>query len=723
MGAPPGSRDCCPPLHGAGGDPAARPASAAAFLLDDGVEVRAVDAGGSTAAGASPPPVARLVISEASWKPRGPRGDWVELANLGAAPAPLAGVRLTDRPDRPGLVFEGPCAELALPPGGRLVLERATEGEAAGKAAGAGAGAAAAARCRSLPFGLSDGEALQLFDAGGSLLSELEWAPGQVPEGLSFGLPAELVPEGAGASVLAEPTPGGRNAPALALSPRFGTPLVVPGGGGPPGRHPPSLLGRAIPFSGPRLRSNLPLAVLKPSRREVPNSPAIPALLWVSGCDGPPGDGSACALDDRPAVAAWAETELRGRSSQRHDKKQYKLEIKGGPPGGAGGAEDAEEALLGMPAHEDWILAADHVDRSLGRNWVAFELSRRAGRWAPRQRFVELFQWRPPRDGGGAEGSWLGDPGARKPLDDGDYLGVYALREAVGRGAQRVDLPKYRPGGGDSASASGVSGAASFLLEFKSSEHEGMFSRSVDRGGHVMDLGPSRVYLKYPKRAKVSAADEEWLRSFLRDLEERLSSRPDADDPRGYAEAVDLGSLVDYFLHTELTKNLDGYISSLFLRVDRGEGGAGQLSAGPVWDYDLAFGNTNNWGGYYRGADGGWVAEGPNQREYGRVNQWFERLMRRDEAFRRRARARWEELRAGPWSQGAVEEIFRALRDELGRGPAERNFERWPMRSISSNHRYITLPWSPGSWEAEVAQLETWLRARLRWMDAQTRRW
>ena len=624
---------------------------------------------------------------------------------MGAASAPLGGVRLTDRPDRPGLVFEGPCAELALPPGGRLVLERVPEEARAATAAG----------CRSLPFGLSDGETLQLFDAGGSLLSELEWAPGQVPEGLSFGLPARGGGAGAPAAVLAEPTPGGRNAPALSLSPRFGTPLVVPGGG-PPGRHPSSLLEGALPFSGPRLRSNLPLAVLKTSRRDVPNSPPIPALLWVSGCDGPPGDGSACSVDDRPAVAAWAETELRGRSSQRHEKKQFKLELKSGPPGQA---EDAEEALLGMPAHEDWILAADHVDRSLGRNWVAFELSRRAGRWAPRQRFVELFQWRPPR-GGGAEGSWLQDRGARKPVDNGDYLGVYALREAVGRGDQRVDLPKYRPG---NSSRAGSGGAASFLLEFKSSEHEGMFSKSVDRGGHIMDIGPSRVYLKYPKRAKVSAADEDWLRDFLRDLEKRLFSRPDAGDPRGYAEMVDLDSLVDYFLHTELTKNLDGYISSLFLRVDRAEGGAGRLSAGPVWDYDLAFGNTNNWGGYYRGADGGWVAEGPNQRDFGRVNQWFEKLVRQDSAFRGRTRARWEELRAGPWSRGAVEEIFRGLRDELGPGPAERNFERWPMRSISSNHRYITLPWSPGSWEAEVAQLETWLLARLRWMDTQTLQW
>ena len=45
------------------------------------------------------------------------------------------------------------------------------------------------------------------------------------------------------------------------------------------------------------------------------------------------------------------------------------------------------------------------------------------------------------------------------------------------------------------------------------------------------------------------------------------------------------------------------------------------------------------------------------------------------------------------------------------------------MGSISTNHRYITIPWSPGSWEAEVGQLEAWLLERLRWIDDETRRW
>ena len=484
-------------------------------------------------------------------------------------------------------------------------------------------------------------------------------------------------------------------------------------------------------MAGPRLRSNLPLVVLKPSRRDIPNSPAIPAVLWASGCDGPPGDGSACTLADLPAEAAWAEVELRGRSSQRHDKKQFKIEFKAGGAAtaaataeGARGPADAEVALLGMPAHEDWIIAADHVDRSLGRNEIAFELWRRAGRWAPRQEYVELFQWKPPRSGSGWESSrrrgaideadWLEDRGSRKPLDDGDYLGVYAVREAIGRGEGRVDLPKYSPD-------APVGSKAGFLVEFKSSEHEGMFSKSVDIGGHVMDLGPARVYLKYPKISKISEADSDWLKDFFRGLEGRLSSSPDADDPAGYAVAVDMGSFVDYFLHTEVTKNLDGYISSTFLKVVR-EDREGRMHAGPVWDFDLAFGNTNNWRGYYRGAEG-WAAEGPNQREYGRVNQWYEKLVRHDPAFRRRARERWVQLRAGPWSDAAVQGLVQELRGKLGPGPAARNFDRWPMQSISTNHRYITIPWSPGSWEAEVGQLEAWLLERLRWIDLETRRW
>ena len=82
-------------------------------------------------------------------------------------------------------------------------------------------------------------------------------------------------------------------------------------------------------------------------------------------------------------------------------------------------------------------------------------------------------------------------------------------------GAQRVDLPKYRPGEGDSASASGVSGAASFLLEFKSSEHEGMFSRR-DRGGGtegrvfvkpMMEARGHTGYLTFARLAPRSAGD------------------------------------------------------------------------------------------------------------------------------------------------------------------------------------------------------------------------
>ena len=52
---------------------------------------------------------------------------------------------------------------------------------------------------------------------------------------------------------------------------------------------------------------------------------------------------------------------------------------------------------------------------------------------------------------------------------------------------------------------------------------------------------------------------------------------------------MDISSFVDYFILTELTKNVDGYRLSTFFHKDKG----GKITMGPAWDYDLAWGNAN----------------------------------------------------------------------------------------------------------------------------------
>jgi len=61
------------------------------------------------------PPLPKLTIAEVLADPRGPEPaqEWVELWNAGAAPAPLAGVRLADDPGKEGDLVGGPGEVLA----------------------------------------------------------------------------------------------------------------------------------------------------------------------------------------------------------------------------------------------------------------------------------------------------------------------------------------------------------------------------------------------------------------------------------------------------------------------------------------------------------------------------------------------------------------------------------------------------------------------------------
>jgi hypothetical protein len=83
----------------------------------------------------------------------------------------------------------------------------------------------------------------------------------------------------------------------------------------------------------------------------------------------------------------------------------------------------------------------------------------------------------------------------------------------------------------------------------------------------------------------------------------------------------------------EATKNIDGYWFSQFLHKDRG----GKIKMGPVWDWDLSFGNAFYHDGY---RTDGWRWEkirGPHYR-------WFDRLFQ-DADFLQRYIDRWAELR------------------------------------------------------------------------------
>ena len=106
---------------------------------------------------------------------------------------------------------------------------------------------------------------------------------------------------------------------------------------------------------------------------------------------------------------AWFR--IRGNSSRNFPKKNYRIELVADETG----TQNLELPLLGMDPDNDWALHGPFLDKTLLRNYVWMNLSAEIMGYAPEMRFCEV-------------------------LLDGEYIGVYVLRQTITRDEYPVDL-------------------------------------------------------------------------------------------------------------------------------------------------------------------------------------------------------------------------------------------------------------------------------------------
>jgi hypothetical protein len=344
--------------------------------------------------------------------------------------------------------------------------------------------------------------------------------------------------------------------------------------------------------------------------------------------------------------------EIRGRGNSTWDmpKKPYRLRL------------TTSTALMGMPANRHWVLLANFSDKTLMRNDLAFELSRLMGfEWTPRTRTVDVEL-------------------------NGQYAGTYQLVEHVRVGADRVNIPELRVA---DTTASAITGG--YLIEVDERAGEDFCHRS--------SRTPMIFCLSNPEtlREAAWAKQRAYITQYLERTDSAIFGPRFADPQVGYAAFIDVKSMIDYFILQELAKNVDGNLRlSTYLYKKRD----GKLFFGPMWDFDISFGNVN-----YGGADTptGWLV---------RTAPWFTRLWQ-DPAFVAAVRARWAVLKA----EGLQERMFTFIgnRRTALSVVQERNFQRWPiLGSYVWPNRVVT-----GSYRGEVLALDGWLFDRYRWLDSQ----
>ena len=338
-------------------------------------------------------------------------------------------------------------------------------------------------------------------------------------------------------------------------------------------------------------------------------------------------------------------TRERGNASRDFPKKPWRIKF------------DKKQNVLDAPAKaKKWTLINNYGDKTLMRNLLAFELSKRMGMtYTPYGTAVDV-------------------------LLNGEYKGCYQLCDQVTINKNRVNITEMTPEDNQGSALTG-----GYLIEVDAYANKEKSWFNSKKGNPVT--------IKSPDEDEITANQKQYIYNFFNMMENQWSTY------------LDVNSFLRHFLVGELSGNTDTYWS-VFMYKDRDED---LLHVGPVWDFDLAFNNDQriypvNKKSDYIYRSGGSCA--------GKMKEFVDNIVVRDAAAKRQMLAIWDEAR----QSGLTEENMIAYIDllEADLQQSQRlNFLRWPIL----NQRVHQNPPTKGSFQAEVEVLRTYMKERFAWMD------
>ncbi len=215
---------------------------------------------------------------------------------------------------------------------------------------------------------------------------------------------------------------------------------------------------------------------------------------------------------------------VRGNSTAVSDKKPYNIKF----------AE--KTSVLGMPEGRKWCLIANHFDKTLMRNKLAFDLSASFGDiYAIQSKYCDVYV-------------------------NGVFKGNYLICQPVSDGVLGIDTKK-----GD------------FIVErIVVLEGENDFFLRGD-AGYVFDT---------PERSELSRDEQREIIKFMQQVDNAVAS----GNQKEITKLIDLDSFVSAYVIHEVLKDCDIVTGSTYFYRKNGV-----LYAGPIWDMDLSTGNVSHY--------------------------------------------------------------------------------------------------------------------------------
>ncbi|MES2800154.1 MAG: CotH kinase family protein [Bacteroidota bacterium] len=364
--------------------------------------------------------------------------------------------------------------------------------------------------------------------------------------------------------------------------------------------------------------------------------------------------------------------EYRGNYSLSLPQKPYAFETQDV------NGNNLDTSLLGMPSENDWVLLANFNDKSFARNIVPYHLFDSMGHYATRTRLVDVVL-------------------------NGEYQGIYLLGEKIKRDQNRVDVANLQP---VDITVPEVTGG--YLLKFDYWDN----SNSWQLNYSPIGFPGLDVHMVHYQPAMNELMPEQlcYIHNYVDDFEDALYGTNFSDPNLGYRAYIGTKSFIDYFLISELTRNVDGYKKSRFFYKDKNDldGTVKKLKAGPVWDFDWSQKDIN--GGSEDGS--GWMY--PYCDQDVNAEGWYIRLLE-DDLFADELKCRYEDLRRTILSEDYIFDRIDSVANLVNESQ-NWHYLVWGHMGAATGTGEVQAP--SQNYAQEVQRLKDWYHRRLEWLDA-----
>jgi hypothetical protein len=308
-----------------------------------------------------------------------------------------------------------------------------------------------------------------------------------------------------------------------------------------------------------------------------------------------------------------------------------------------------------MPKDKKWVLLAEISDISLIRNKIVREIANMGSfDYVPQSEYTELFI-------------------------NNKHAGTYLIGQKVEESKNRVNI-----------------GDDGYLVEIDTDAHgrieeDDVYFRSNVWSSHYKD-GVFNI-----KEPSLDFDSEKFnlIKGHINSFEDALFGDNFKDPDIGYRSFIDLPSFIDWFLVNEISKNQDAAsFSSIYFNYIPGE----KIKMGPIWDFDLAFGNVN-----YSNAEnpeGFWIKD----------NLWYKRMFE-DPYFKQMVQERFDYYNN---NLSLILSKISGFETYLSKSQ-KKNFELYPSL-LDPNSEVWPVPARFDNHHGYVEYLKAWLDTRMEWL-------